>query len=249
MKSLHGFLMSNPLNLIKTVAPNCIYCSVLIIVLCGTPASMTIFCAGTWLFVDETLVRKKDSDNGDSDPPNGSNSSDSSSDPPYSNDSGIELLQPGTTDESSLLQNDDDYDEKEEEEMHLFEIDDSDSATDSDYVNSDTELLKSRRTKTAFDRHSYERYKRKCMQTFNIFKLPHLVMQRTVDCVGGFVACAVCIWTYDYTKCNPHNLQRKSSGCGQTLWRTLKLMLDRRVFLSVLLYGIIAFLAIISNEV
>lgn len=210
--------------------------------------------AGTWLFVDETLVRSKNKasskDNDSSDPPDETNSSDNSSDPPYSNDSGIELLQSNTADKSSVLPEDT---EKEEDNVYLFEIDDSGSATDSDYdARSDTELLITRRTNKDI-RYYCENYKRKCLQTFSILKLARKVMQRTTDCIGGFVACAACLWTYDYTKCKTDNLKKKTAGCGQALclgiWRMFKLMLDRRVFLSVSLYGIIAFLAIISNEV
>lgn len=183
-------------------------------------------------------------DEGSSDTPSENNSSDNSSDGPYSNDSGIELLHARTTDRSS------EESEKEEDEMYLFEIDDSGSASDSDYdARSDTELLRTRRNK----KDDCDRYKRKCLQTFSIFKLARKVKQRTIDCVGGFVACAVSLWTYDYTKCKPHNVKKKTSGCGQALglgiWRTFKLMLDRRVFLSVTLYGMIALLTIINVEV
>lgn len=142
-----------------------------------------------------------------------------------------------------------DYDE--EDEMHLFEIDDSESATDSEYdATSDTELLRTRRTKKNFNRFSCEHYKTKCLHSFNILRLARLVVRRTTDCVGGFITCAVCLWTYDYAKFKP---QRESSGYGRALgygiWRTFKLILDRKVFLSVSLYGIIAYLAIVSNEV
>jgi hypothetical protein len=144
---------------------------------------------------------------------------------------------------------DDEYDEeKMEDVMHLFEMDDSESATDSEYdATSDTELLRSRRTKRFL---GCEYYKEKCLQYFSILKLFRLVMRRTTDCVGGFVACVACLWAYD---CKPHTIRKKSSGCGKALGcrvkRTLKFVLDRKVFLSVSLYGIIAFLAIISNEV
>lgn len=196
----------------------------------------------TWLFVDETLVKNKDKASSE-------DGSDNLSDSPQSNDSGIELLQPGTTD--SLMPGDHDYDEQ--NEIHLFEIDDSESATDSEYdATSDTELLRTRRAKKNFDRFSCEHCKTKCLETFNIFKLARLVMKRITDCVGGFVTCAVCLRTYDYTNLKPSNLQRKSSGYGRTLcngmWRMFKLILDRRVFLSVSLYGIMAYLAIVSNE-
>lgn len=130
------------------------------------------------------------------------------------------------------------------------------SATDSEYdASSDTELLQPVRTKTHFklNRQFYQRYKNKCFQAFNIFRLARKVVQRITDCVGGFMSCAMCLRTYDYTKCKTQNLQKRSSGfghaLGRTIWRTIKLILDRKVFLSVALYGVIAYLAIISNEV
>ena len=143
--------------------------------------------------------------------------------------------------------------------MLLFEIDDSDSATDSEYdATSDTELLRTRRNKkflNAYEQYKTKclQYKTKCLQSFNILKLPHLVVRRATDCFGGFVSCVMWFWAYDYSSCKPHNLRKRSSGCGRALgyrvMRTLKFVLDRKVFLSVSLYGIIAFLAIISNEV
>lgn len=130
------------------------------------------------------------------------------------------------------------------------------SATDSEYDgSSDTELLRPMRTRThfKFNRQVFQRYKTKCFQAFSIFRLARKVVQRIADCVGGFTACATCLWTYDYTKCKPQNIQKRSSGFGhaisRTLRRTFKLILDRKVFLSVSLYGVIAYLAILSNEV
>jgi hypothetical protein len=158
----------------------------------------------------------------------------------------VELLQPHTPDEISVLP-----DEEEDNNMQIFEIDDS--GTDSDYdATSDTELLVNTRPRKRVH-HYCEHYKEKCLQTFNILKLARLIVKRLIDCAGGFVACLLCLWTYDYTKCKPHNLRRKTSGYsrafGYGIWRTFKLVLDRRVFLSVLLYAIIGFLAITSNEV
>ena len=203
--------------------------------------------AGAWLFLDETLVKKKNQTSEDDHDPDETSSSENSSDQPQSNDS---LLQPGIPDASG----DEEEEEEREDEMHLFEIDDSESATDSEYdATSDTELLRTRRTKRTFNRHLCQHYKSKCLQAFSISKLACIFMRRITDCIGGFVTCAMCLWSYDYTMCKPHNLKRRSSGCGKALcsamWRTLKLVLDRKVLVSVSLYGIFGSLAIVSNEV
>ena len=216
---------------------------------CSDCSPITTCFAGTWLFLDETLVKDKVTADDDE-----TNISDNSSDPPHSNDSGIELLQPGATDFTANSEFSQDFkDDYEQDEQHLF---DDESATDSEYDgSSDTELLRPVRTRThfKFNRQFFQRYKSKCFQAFDIFRLARKVVQRITDCVGGFTACAMCLWTYDYTKCKPQNLQKRSSGLGRSLGRILlrsiKLILDRKVFLSVSLYGVMAYLAIISNEV
>lgn len=203
--------------------------------------------AGAWLFLDETHKNKTTpEDDQCSSNHDETSSSDNLSDQPQSNDSGVELLLPGTPDASG--------DEEEEEEMQLFDIDDSESGTDSEYnATSDTELLRTRRTKKIFNRNLCQHYKSKCLQAFSISKLAHIFVRRVTDCIGGFMACAMCLRTYNYTLCKPYNLKRRSSSCGRALrsamWRTLKLVLDRKVLISVLLYGIFACLSIISNEV
>ncbi len=218
--------------------------------------------AAAWLFLDETLAKKKkdstpsDSQDGDSDPPNETNSSENS----HCNDSGVELLQSWSTNDPSSAEDSSSHDtlllseqdeERKEEEMQQFELDDTDSEYD---ATSDTELIRSRRNKShsAFTKKIHESC-RKCLQTFSFVKLAQKVLQRLTDCVGGFFTCVLCLWSYDYTKCKPQNVKKRSSGWGKVVtvgsWRTFKLILDRKVSLSVLLYGFIAFLAIVSNEV
>lgn len=211
--------------------------------------------AGTWLFLDETLVKNnKDKDiteSADSEPLNEASSSSYSSNTPFSSDSGIEVLHLGTTDPSVVHSTDEEYND--EKDMHLFELEDSESATDSEYdISSDTELLRTSRTIKHFTFYGrfFAHFKNRCFQTYTVSKLARKVMQRITDCIDGFVACAVCLWTYKYAN---YDLRRKTSGCGHALvhgiWKTIKVILDRRAFLSVFLYGVIAFLAILHNEV
>lgn len=142
-----------------------------------------------------------------------------------------------------------------EEEEEVDEQDNFESATDSEYdATSDTELIRSRRYQNkSISKKLHDSFK-KCLQTFSFVKLAQKVMQRLTDCIGGFFTCIVCLWSYEYhTKCKPRHLRSKSSGWGQAvikgLWKTMKLIIDRKVFISVLLYAVIAFLAISTNEV
>lgn len=92
---------------------------------------------------------------------------------------------------------------------------------------------------------------RSCSETFSIVKLARLVLRRATDCVEGIWSCV--LWIFDCTKWRPDNLKRKSSGCSQALIngvsRILRLMMDRKVFVSVLIYGAIAFLENVVSEV
>ena len=195
-----------------------------------------------------------DSQDRDSDPPIETSLSGSS----HYDDSEIEFLH--SDDPSSNNSNQDirllhHQSEEREEDIDEFELDDSESATDSEYdATSDTELIRSRRyhKHSTFSKRFYDSY-RKSLQTFSFVKLARKVLQRITDCVGGFFTCVVCLWNYDYTKCKPQNVRTRSTGWGKSVangfWRSFKLILDRKVFLSVSLYGLIAFLAIVSNEV
>lgn len=201
---------------------------------------------GTWLFLDETLKTKSTEDSVNE-------TSEDSSDSPHSNDSGIELQADSA--QAALL--DDDIIESSEEESserELFEMNETDSVSDYD-VSSDTELIRRVRTKKKFSVLTKRccDYRKKCMDTFSFIKLVHLVIRRITDCIGGLYSLIMYLYKFDFAKLKPGNLKKKSVGCGhhllQGLFRGFKLMLDRKVFLSITLYGVIAFLAIISNEV
>ena len=214
-------------------------------------------CTGTWLFLDETLKKSATKSADDSVEETSGDSSDS----PCSNDSGIELrLQPASETEVDSAQApllDDDGVECSEEdssERELFEMDGSESVSDYD-VSSDTELIgrgRSRKYSSMLTRR-YLDYKRKCKDTFSFTKLLHLVVRRITDCIGGFYSLFLYFYKFDFAELKPGNLKDKTAGCGrhllQGLLRTLKLMLDRKVFLSIALYGVVAFLTIITNEV
>lgn len=226
--------------------------------------------AVTWLFLDETLVKDKRkidftlnyNENGN--PSDETNASDNSSDSPYSNDSDIELLQPEIASsitsrecESTLqssLSNSNQLAYQEDEEssgQYTFEIDDSEADTGSDYdISSDTELLQNQRTKKQFNIGTYFNICKNFFQDFSIMNLFRLVVLRVTDCFGGLVTCVECLWNFD---CKPYNLGEKTSGCSRSfihgIIRTIKLILDRKVFLSTFLYGVIAFLTITLVEV
>ena len=185
---------------------------------------------GTWLFLDETLVKRKGSSESEDADPNSFN---------MLRDSGIEMSQPGTT-PGVLL-----GDEKDESDLgvHQFETDEELATEDelSSYdVSPDTELLRNTQNQ------SFKRYCK--LSRHNVLRLQRLIIiRRVMDCAGGLVACVVCLWTYEYSKCKLSNFRGR--GSGRSVLKKLKLVLDRRVFLPISLYGIIAFLAIVSNEV
>lgn len=185
-------------------------------------------------------------------------------DTPNSDDSGIELSQPERT--SAINVTDigvhfrrTDSDSELTQLIFNDEIDANES-TDSEYdAGSDTELLRSQRlTQERFKQEHFnlgrrlKYFKQKCLQTFSLVKLARKVMQRITECVGIFVTCALCIKSLQHKKFKPQNFRRNSDTlhtvCHELL-QSFKLLLDRKVFLSIFLYGWIAFLAIITNEV
>lgn len=208
-----------------------------------------------WLFLDETVIKdkksiassKNEAAHGGDDSPDETNVSDNSSDPPCSTDSGIELPLTTPSDHEAKQDNSDLTD-------YLDEVGDNESAleTDLDDVGSDTELIRTERERSNISKCLYD-YRKRCQETFSFTKLAHIIRKRVTDCTGGIVACALCFWTFDCAMLKPKNLRNKTSGHGQAflqgLLRVVKLLFDRKVFLSISLYGAIAFLAILSNEV
>lgn len=218
--------------------------------------------AAAWLFLDETLVKKREISSMGS-------SGEIPIDPPNSTDSGIELLQPSdsTYDTDSnhsvilpLVPRDSDDDGNDDsingdEEMNMDE-NESEPLTDSEYdANSDTtELLRCSKSMKhyKFVKHLKE-HGYSCLRAFDPRKLVRKMVQRLTECVGGFVMCAACLFTFEYgSKCRPDYLRLKLSNghsIASGLKKSLMLVVDRRVFISILLYAWMAFLSIIQNEV
>lgn len=202
-----------------------------------------------WLFLDETLQKKKlNSSSNDSD------SIEDSSDAQDTADSGIELLHPGSnsSDNSSDSQRDNhgiDF-EGVEEDGETSDQFASDLDTDSDYdANSDTELLKKCRNRTESGSR-LRNYKESCLQFFSLARLVRKVRQRLTECIGGLMLCAVGIWEFNYSQCKPLSVKRmKWRSVAHGVFRTFLLLRDRKVSLSLGLYGVMAFLSIIINEV
>ena len=215
-----------------------------------------------WLFLDETLVKNKakktsSATNTSVEPNSCDDSSENSSDTPISNDSGIELVQSKTTDtgvdfgldaESVRFSSIKDTDDDTEDDRASLVMSESDLNTDSEYeVSSDVELLRNARLRKWVNK----KHKERCFRT--ISKLTRKVLQRLSECVSAFYTCAMCLCMFDYSKFRTDNLRKVVTNKGQSLCygllSTFMLMRDRKVFLSVSLYGIIAFLGIITTEV
>ena len=210
-----------------------------------------VLIAVVWLFLDETLKKpgKNSSDNNEDET---SSTSEDSSSPPSSSDSGIELQMQAASEldsDAPLLEQEAGAQSEEE----FFELEDSESVSDYD-VSSDTDLLTRvrNRRRSSVSEH-FLGYKKKFLQIFSFTKLVRLVIRRITDCVGGLVMCVVCFYTFDYNKLRRRpDCFKRTTSChprGVCSWRVIKLFRDRKVFLSILLYGVIAFLAILSNEV
>lgn len=190
----------------------------------------------TWLFLDETLVRHKEVATADSQVITGDHPAESNKSS-FANDSGIGLGQQETFDPAAVstgYNSGNEYQEamKMKDNPLLGDVD-SKSDSETELVTPETES------------------KKRCLGIFSIVKLAHLILRRVTDCVEGYVSCV--LWIFDCTKCKPDNFKRKSSGSSQPLsdgvCRVLRLMMDRKVLISVLIYGFIAFLENVVSEV
>ena len=209
----------------------------------------TIFCVGAWLFLDETLKKNKKRDS----------LADSSS---AGQDSGIELLKPGSnssdTSSNSQLREEDEIEvgEVNSEEEATSDLFEEDYDTDSDYdATSDTELLENIRRINRRNTLKLQiiKFMKACTHTFSLVRLARKVVQRLTECVGVFVVCTVGLSRFDYSRCRPVNVKdtvsRKWRSAGGNVLKTILLLKDRKVAISISLYGAIAFLAITMNEV
>ena len=181
-----------------------------------------------------------------------------------SNDSGIELLS------SEKLSKDDS--DTELIDLTRSEIDDddelvmveSDVDTDSDFerVNSDTELLvKEPRNSDSRHTRSNSTISRSCIPECLVTQCGPRQCYTTVrnslmDSYHCVVVCLECLKGCDscchrsWTPGEPGSqAMGKLTRLGHPILNLLRLIVDRRVFLSTLLYGLLAFIVVMCNEV
>ena len=189
-----------------------------------------------------------------------------------SNDSGIELLTNERLDSETEL-----YDlSNDDETLNTTDpgllIAESDIDTDSDMerVNSDTELLISVRERERKSSNANRGCSAECWPKFRQYCIPECIFTQcspgqcfnsarnsVMDSYESCVACVMCL-KGSCTCCCKRNWspgEAKSDGrgklkkFGRSVFGVLWLMVDRRVFLSTLMYGLTSFVIIISNEV
>ena len=209
-----------------------------------------------WLFLDETLHRKKKkphqyepSDQSDEISTPSQNTDDSgielsASDPlmtPVREDSDTEMVDLSPTDN---IQNDQDND------PILMADSDIDTDNDFDLISSDTELMIRERGGSG--------NKRQCPRKlcFNPLYPCIKFKERIIDCVATPIAIITYLWSTEKRGSwsprkafSKETISRKTKSALQSVKRTGGLMLDRRVFLGTFLYGLYAFIGIMSVEV
>ena len=197
------------------------------------------------MFLDETLKKDKKE----------SLSQEQSSE---GQDSGIDLTKESNGSSNGQSQDSDNESETDESSNREDETSDvflDDIDTDSDYeASSDTELIQniqrlSQRRKAGL---LFGRFKKVCAHMCNPLRLIKKVMQRLTECVGMFVFFVTGVKKL-ISRCKSDRVRHSSRvnwrSIGSNVWKTVLLLKDRRVMISILLYGMIAFLAIIANEV
>ena len=231
----------------------------------------SVFHLAAFFFLEESHhLKKKKKGRSDSSQEESSNDSESEDKNDFpsslqSNDSGIELLTNERIDSDTELVDltRSDIDDSDMDEVMVVE---SDIDTDSDFerVNSDTELLINERNeakKVSSDQDCLFKFRQLCIPECIVTQCGpkqcyHSARNSVADSYDNVVACLVCLkhcgsccqrkWTPGETRSGAKVKLRKA---GQSVLAILRLMMDRRVFLSTLLYGLVAFLVIISNEV
>ena len=178
-----------------------------------------------------------------------------------SNDSGIELKMNGSDSDTELIDVTQSKIYDHDDELMIVE---SDTDTDSDFerVNSDTELLVSE--------HKTSNTTSKCSKVVKHFIPsclvsecgPHQCYGRVrnslMDSYRCVVVCVECFkgcgkshhhGTWSTGEVRDHSKSTFVKRMYRSVLNLICLILDRRVFLSTLLYGVLAFFAIICNEV
>ena len=190
-----------------------------------------------------------------------------------SNDSGIELLPSDKIDSDDAEMIDFSNEDTNSDGIVMAE---SDIDTDSDFerVNSDTELLVAERLEaknSTKSRRNYSRFRdRGCFTKFRQHCIPECIFTECAprQCYGSarhsimdsyesVIACVRYLKVCGTTCCRKKWAPGEAGSGAKVKLRTfcrsivglVRLVVDRRVFLSTLLYGLVAFIVIISNEV
>ena len=207
----------------------------------------------TWLFLDETLHKTKSVSE---DVANIGRSS------PSNEDSGIGL--------NPASQSVDDSDTEmidlttaaaaDSKQLETTAIVDSDIDTESDFesVTSDTELLIQTNTNLQGEPTKLHRKKlQSILSSLNPLPLFITIKNRFSDCFRTLVICFTCIASCELCsklkaggwRCTPQGLRSGAATRLKQLGQTARLLADRRIFLSVSLYGLTSFIFIMQNEV
>ena len=170
-----------------------------------------------------------------------------------SGDSGVELLSQGDIDDSDTEMIDLTPSETDTEQLIMAESD-IDTESDFETVTSDTELLIRERNEIENTNAQSLQRRRTLKDHCNPLASLAKMKTRLLNCFSSLAACVTCIANYDYkVKCTPRNTRSvtitKLKQSGQSLKRTVWLLFDRRVALSICLYAMFAFLSIVSREV
>lgn len=177
-----------------------------------------------------------------------------------SNDSGIELKMNGSDSDTELIDVTQSEMDDHDDELMMME---SDVDTDSDFerVSSDTELLTSE-CRTSDTRSSCSKWTKFVIPSCLVSQCgPRQCYGRVknslVDSYGCILVCTECLKecgkSHHSKRWTPGEVRgqnkRTLKGTCLSLLNLIHLIFDRRVFLSTLLYGVLAFFTIITNEV
>ena len=200
--------------------------------------------AGAWLYLDETLKKDKITL--------------PAHEPSESQDSGIDSANTGSnSSDNSSTNRSHDGDEIEEDILENREDNNSDMIqddynTDSEYdASSDTELLQNirriNRRKTITS--NILKYTKTCMHVFSPIRLARKVLQRLMESVGVFVFCMKGIRRIKCSGVRTASTKDTVVKYVKLSLKTIVLLKDRKIILSIFLYGTVAFVSIIINEV
>ena len=179
----------------------------------------------------------------------------------FSNDSGIELKMNGSDSDTELIDVMQPEINDHNDELKIMESD-TDTGSDFERVNSDTELLVSEH-KTSNTTSKCSKVVKRFIPSCLVSECgPHQCYGRVrnslMDSYGCVVVCMECLKgcgkshhhsTWSTEEIREHGKSTFVKRTYRSVLNLICLILDRRVFLSTLLYGVFAFFAIICNEV